>query len=106
MVRIFCNVFSIGRIKQVCHNLSEESFDIFLTSFKTSSFYSKNYKNTKTVFAVYCSIQQKARVGHCVFLCSERIVLLHSFKERNILLSSFFEFLAAYETQKNDAFFS
>ena len=36
----------------------------------------------------------------------ERIVLLRSFKERNVLLRSFFEFLATYETQKNDAFFS
>ena len=26
--------------------------------------------------------------------------------ERNILLRSFFEFLATYETQKNEAFFS
>ena len=47
----------------------------------------------------------KCRVGHCVLLHSECIVLLRSFKERNILLHSFFEFLATYETQKNDAFF-
>ena len=44
-------------------------------------------------------------VGHCVLFCSERIVLLRSFKERNVLLRSFFEFLATYETQKNDALF-
>ena len=36
---------------------------------------------------------------------SECIVLLHSFKESNVLLHSFFEFLATYETQKNEAFF-
>ena len=45
------------------------------------------------------------RVGHRVLLRSERIILLHSFKARNILLRSFFEFLATYETQKNDALF-
>ena len=31
---------------------------------------------------------------------SERIVLLRSFKERNVILHSFFEFLATYETPK------
>ena len=46
------------------------------------------------------------RVGHRVLFLSECIVLLRSFKERNVLLHSFFEFLATYETQKNDAFFS
>ena len=30
---------------------------------------------------------------------------LRSFKERNILLCSFFEFLAIYESQKNNVFF-
>ena len=45
------------------------------------------------------------RVGHCVLLRSERIVLLRSLKARNILLRSFFEFLATSETQKNDALF-
>ena len=44
-------------------------------------------------------------VGHCIILRSERIVLLRSFKECNVLFRSFFEFLAPYETQKNDAFF-
>ena len=29
----------------------------------------------------------------------------HSFKERNVFLRSFFEFLETYETLKNDAFF-
>ena len=48
----------------------------------------------------------KCRVGYCVLLRSECIVLLRSFKARNVLLRSFFEFLATYETQKNDAFFS
>ena len=38
--------------------------------------------------------------------CSERIVLLCSFIESNVLFRSFFEFLATYETQKNAAFFS
>ena len=42
---------------------------------------------------------------HRTLLCSERIVLLRSFKARNVLLRSFFEFGATYETQKNDAFF-
>ena len=51
-------------------------------------------------------INLKNRVGHRILFRSERIVLLHSFKERNILLGSFFEFLATYETQKNNAFFS
>ena len=32
------------------------------------------------------------RVGHHILLCYERIVLLLSFKERNVLLRSFFEF--------------
>ena len=45
------------------------------------------------------------RVGHRLLLRSERIVLLHSFKASNVLLRSFFKFLATYETQKNDAFF-
>ena len=53
------------------------------------------------------------RVGHRILLCSECMVLLHSerivlllsFKERNLLLRTFFEFLATYETQKIDAFF-
>ena len=32
--------------------------------------------------------------------------LFRSFLERNVLFRSFFEFLATYETQKNDAFIS
>ena len=36
-----------------------------------------------------------------VLFQSERIVLLHSFKEHNVLLRSFFKFLPTYETQKN-----
>ena len=43
------------------------------------------------------------RVGHCVLLHSERIIILRYFKERNVL---FFELFATYETQKNVAFFS
>ena len=46
------------------------------------------------------------RVGHTILFRSERYVLFRSFKERNILFRSFFEFLATYETQNNDAFFS
>ena len=46
------------------------------------------------------------RVGQRVLFRSKRIVLLHSFKEHNILLRSFLEFLATYKTQKNNAFFS
>ena len=46
-----------------------------------------------------------SRVGHHVLLRSERIVLFRSFKERNVLLHPFFECLATYDTQKNDAFF-
>ena len=45
------------------------------------------------------------RVGHRILFRSERKVLLHSFKERNVLLCFYFEFLATYETQKNDALF-
>ena len=40
----------------------------------------------------------RCRVWHRVLLHSERIVLLRSFKARNVLLLSFFEFLATYET--------
>ena len=46
------------------------------------------------------------RVGHPVLLRSERTMLLRSFLDCNVLFHSFFEFLATYETQKNDAFFS
>ena len=44
-------------------------------------------------------------VKECRTLHSECIVLLRSLKAQNILLRSFCEFLATYETQKNDAFF-
>ena len=44
------------------------------------------------------------RVGHHILLRSERIVLLRSFKEHNILLLTFLKFLATYETLKNNAF--
>ena len=48
-----------------------------------------------------------SRVGHCVLLRSECIVLLLSFKaHKNVILRFFLKFLATYETQKNDAFFS
>ena len=50
-------------------------------------------------------VQLISRVGHRVLFRSERIVLLRSFKERKVLLRSFFEFLATFETQKNDVFF-
>ena len=46
------------------------------------------------------------RVGHRILFCSERSVLFRSFKECNVLLHSFFEVLAPYETQKNNAFIS
>ena len=49
---------------------------------------------------------RKCRVGHRILFRSERIVLFRFFKERNILLLSFFEFLATYETKKIAAFFS
>ena len=39
--------------------------------------------------------------GHHVLFRSEHSVLFRSFKERNILLLSFFEFLATYDPQKN-----
>ena len=45
------------------------------------------------------------RVGHRVLFHSERSVLFRSFKERNVLFCSFFEFLATYATQKNVPFF-
>ena len=44
----------------------------------------------------------EGRVGHRVLLHYERVVLLRSFKARNILLHSCFKFLATYETQKNN----
>ena len=47
-----------------------------------------------------------SRVGHRVLSRSECIVLLRSFKACNVLMRSFFDLLASYETQKNDAFFS
>ena len=49
------------------------------------------------------------RVGHRFLFRSECIGLLRSFKECNLLLCSFFEFLATYKTQKtmhSFAFFS
>ena len=49
---------------------------------------------------------QKVRVAHRVLFCSECSILFRSFKERNVLFWSFFEFLATYEMQKNDTFFS
>ena len=51
------------------------------------------------------TIIPKSRVGHRILLRSERIVILRSFKARNVLLRFFLEFLETYETQKNDAFF-
>ena len=48
----------------------------------------------------------ETRVGHCVLSCSERSVLSRSFKECSVLSRTFFEFLAAYETQKSGTFFS
>ena len=54
---------------------------------------------TQKLYSIY------PRVGHRILLRSERIILLRSFKARNVLIHSFFEFLATYETQKNDAFF-
>ena len=67
----------------------------------------RKYLKTSKVMALPCRLisLEESRVGHCVLLHSERIILLRSFKARNILLHSFFEFLATYETQKNDAFF-
>ena len=35
--------------------------------------------------SIYCQNRAKVRVGHRVLFRSERIVLLHSFKERNVL---------------------
>ena len=44
-------------------------------------------------------------LGTAFFYVLNASFLLHSFKAHNVLLHSFFEFLATYETQKNDAFF-
>ena len=41
---------------------------------------------TETFSKYFC---KKVRVGHCVILRSAHNVLLHSFKERNILFSNF-----------------
>ena len=62
--------------------------------------------NLKNVFKETLFAGEKTRVGHRVLFRSERSVLFCSFKEHNILFRSFFEFLATYETLKNDAFFS
>ena len=59
----------------------------------------------KSPFTNACLYWVFSRVGHRVLLCSERIVLLHSFKASNILFRSFFEYLATYETQKNATYF-
>ena len=71
--------------------------------------YTDYHISTKTFHKHYFSLpptsQHSIRVGHRVLLPSERIFLLRSFKEHNVLLCSFFVFLATYETQKNDAFF-
>ena len=58
-------------------------------------------------FTVHSFAQNRSnysRVGHRVLLHSEHIFLLRSFEERNVLLCSFFEFLATYETQKMHSF--
>ena len=73
-----------------------EDFHAFVTHLDSMLF---NF-SSKNISAYIC-----LRVGHRVLFRSERIVLLHSFKECNVLLRSFFEFLATYETQLNDAFF-
>ena len=72
--------------------------------------YTDYHISTKTFHKHYFSLpptsQHSIRVGHHVLLPSERIFLLRSFKEHNVLLCSFFVFLVTYETQKNDAFFA
>ena len=95
----------------------EEAISLYKSQ-KTTRFPSKRKFNKENSFcttnlALICkglvkkqTLYRNNRVGHWVFFRSERIVLLCSFKECNILLHSFFEFLATYETQKNDAFFS
>ena len=44
-------------------------------------------------FANISFLQYLTRVGHRVLLHSERIILLRSFKEHNVLLRPFLEFL-------------
>ena len=48
----------------------------------------------------------KIRVGHSVLFRSVCYVIFRSKKERSVLIHSFLEFLATYETQKNILFFS
>ena len=45
------------------------------------------------------------RVGHCVLLYSARNVLLHSFKERNVLFSNFCRLMKPKRTLRSFAFF-
>ena len=79
-----------------CSTLSDCTLPVLLYLYCTCS----------TVPVMYLFNCTSTRVGHRVLLRSERIVLLCSFKEYNVLLRSFLKFLATYETQKNDAFFS
>ena len=76
----------------------------FVMLHKGVSFYA--YKRSRFLPYRFLLKELFSRVGHRVLLRSERIVLLCSFKEYNVLLRSFLKFLATYETQKNDAFFS
>ena len=50
---------------------------------------------------IYFYFNPLTRVGHSILFRSEHSVLFRSFKECNVLLRSFFQFLATYETQKN-----
>ena len=72
---------------------------------KTQALTYRFFYNSHKLHNFQSCLHNNRRVGHRVLFRSERIILLRSFKARNIILHSFFEFLATYETQKNDAFF-
>ena len=71
---------------------------IYSLIFCAQSIYSFTF-SVKSKYSLAC------RVGHCILLRSAHNVLLHSFKERNVLFCILFKFLATYETQKNVAIF-
>ena len=57
-------------------------------------------ESTVSLFFLYCTNLQQQNKQKRMFRT------FRSFKERNILFRSFFEFLATYETQKNVPYFS
>ena len=70
-----------------------------------SGFYAY-FKHVYSYFSLFDVILGHYQGFHRILLRSECIVLLGSFKKPNVLLCSFFEFLATYKTQKNKESFS